>query len=112
MDLPHNPSFSYSAVHPGAEKLRKDTAVRSFTRHLTFWTFLIRLGMFVQSRVCVSRLQDEVGQGELVTTVIQLAETLVVADESRSLSLSTTAGDVALAEKCLTVAQTCLAGAT
>lgn len=62
--------------------------------------------------VYVYHFQDEVGQGELVTTLIQLAEALVVADAGGSLSLSPTAGDVALAEKCLTVAQTCLVGAT
>lgn len=52
------------------------------------------------------------GQGELVTTLIQLAEALVVPDASGSLSLSPAADDVALAEKCLTVAQACLTGAT
>lgn len=55
------------------------------------------------------------GQGELVTTLIQLAEALVVAGANGaggSLSLSPTAVDVALAEKCLTMVQTCLTGTT
>ncbi|CAN0137047.1 unnamed protein product, partial [Ectocarpus sp. 12 AP-2014] len=57
---------------------------------------------------------DDVGQGELVSTLIELARGLVGADDALGgpIPLSVTAGDVALAEKSLTVAQTCLAGTT
>lgn len=79
----------------------------------TCWT-IHRL--FVRSRAsneCFCDRQDEVGQGELVTTLMQLAGALVVVGASGgvgSLSLSPTAVDVALAEKCLTMVQTCLTG--
>lgn len=58
--------------------------------------------------------QDEVGQGELVTTLIELAQVSLGADPHArgSLSLSPTAGDFALAEKSLTVVQTCLTRTT
>lgn len=51
--------------------------------------------------------QDEGGQGELVATLLELAEALVGAD-ARGGALCPTAADVDLAEKALTVVQTCL----
>lgn len=81
-------------------------------RCASVFCFLVRFYCSLKLLCVSSRLQDDVGQGELVTTLIQLAEALVVAEARGSLSLSPTAGDVALAEKCLTVAQTCLTGAT
>lgn len=58
---------------------------------------------------CSPVLQDESGQGELVATLLELAESLVGAD-ARSASLSLAVDDVALAEKALMVVQTCLDG--
>lgn len=58
---------------------------------------------------CSPVRQDESGQGELVATLLELAESLVGAD-ARSAALSLLAVDVALAEKALTVVQTCLDG--
>lgn len=61
-------------------------------------------------RVCL-HVQDEGGQGELVATLMGLAEALVGA-EARSGVLSSAMADIVLAEKALAVVQTCLTGTT
>lgn len=108
-EAPRENCFAFLQAHRALTAFRATYAIRKEDEVLVLTSYAVGSTVLAHD----IHIQDDLAQGELVATLVELAESSVGANaQGGSLSLSPTASGVALAEKSLTIVQTCLAATT